>query len=78
MDRKEKATGYHNQGYNCCQAVAAAFSDVTGLGEAQSLAAGGGFGGGLRCGEICGAVSGAVSGGVVATGIAFIRAKFGF
>lgn len=60
MDRKEKATGYHNQGYNCCQAVAAAFSDVTGLGEAQSLAAGGGFGGGLRCGEICGAVSGAV------------------
>jgi hypothetical protein len=27
---------------------------------------------------LAGAVSGAVSGGVVATGIAFIRAKFGF
>ncbi len=60
MNRKEKVTGYHDKGYNCCQAVAAAFSDVTGLSEEQSLAAGGGFGGGLRCGEICGAVSGAV------------------
>ena len=29
-------------------------------------------------GSLAGAVSGAVSGGVVATGIAFIRAKFGF
>lgn len=29
-------------------------------------------------GGLAGAVSGAVSGGVVATGIAFIRAKFGF
>ena len=60
MNRAERANAYHNSGYNCCQAVAAAFSDVTGLSEAQSLAIGGGFGGGLRCGEICGAVSGAV------------------
>ena len=29
-------------------------------------------------GSLAGAVSGAVSGGIVATGIAFIRAKFGF
>ena len=29
-------------------------------------------------GGLAGALSGAVSGGVVATGIAFIRAKFGF
>ena len=58
MNRAERANAYHNSGYNCCQAVAAAFSDVTGLSEAQSLAIGGGFGGGLRCGEICGAVIG--------------------
>ena len=60
MTREERAETYHNQGFNCCQAVIAAFSDVTGLSEAQSLAVGGGFGGGMRCGEICGAVSGAV------------------
>ena len=60
MDRKEKANAYHDSGYNCCQAVSAAFADVTGLSEKQALAVGGGFGGGLRCGEICGAVSGAV------------------
>ena len=60
MDRKEKANAYHDSGYNCCQAVSAAFADVTGMSEAQALAVGGGFGGGLRCGEICGAVSGAV------------------
>ena len=29
-------------------------------------------------GSVAGAVSGAVSGGIVATGIAFIRTKFGF
>ena len=73
MTREERAETYHNQGFNCCQAVIAAFSDVTGLSEAQSLAVGsgnfggfggssrgGGFGGGMRCGEVCGAVSGAV------------------
>ena len=60
MTREERAETYHNQGFNCCQAVIADFSDVTGLSEAQSLAVGGGFGGGMRCGEICGAVSGAV------------------
>ena len=41
MNRAERANAYHNSGYNCCQAVAAAFSDVTGLSEAQSLAIGG-------------------------------------
>lgn len=60
MERKELANRYHERGFNCCQAVVAAFSDKTGLSEERSLAVGGGFGGGLRCGEICGAVSGAV------------------
>ena len=60
MNRKEKANAYHDMGYNCCQAVVAAFSDVIGIDEKTCLAIGGGFGGGLRCGEICGAVSGAV------------------
>ena len=60
MERKERANELHDSGYNCCQAVAAAFADLTGLREEQLLALGGGFGGGVRCGEICGAVSGAV------------------
>ena len=60
MKREEQANHFHDNGYNCCQAVVAAFSDVTGLTKEQSFAIGGGFGGGLRCGEVCGAVSGAI------------------
>ena len=60
MNREELAYQYHEQGFNCCQAVVAAFSDVTGLTEQQALAVGGGFGGGMRCGEVCGAISGAI------------------
>ncbi|MET0016864.1 C-GCAxxG-C-C family (seleno)protein [Oscillibacter sp.] len=60
MDRCELANNYHNRGCNCCQAVLAAFSDVTGLSEAESLAIGGGFGSGAGTGELCGAITGAV------------------
>lgn len=60
MNRTEKANAYHKQGCNCCQSVLAAFSDLTGLTQEQSLLLGGGFGGGAGTGELCGAVTGAV------------------
>ena len=59
MDRGIKAAELFLQGYNCAQAVAVAFCDVTGLTPevaAQSVSA---FGGGMgRMREVCGAVSG--------------------
>ena len=60
MERTEQACAYHQRGYNCCQSVLAAFSDVTGLDEQQSMSLGGGFGSGAGTGELCGAVTGAV------------------
>lgn len=60
MNRFEKAYAYHKKGFNCCQSVLAAFSDLTGLSEQASFDIGGGFGGGAGTGELCGAISGAV------------------
>ena len=56
----ELADNYHKQGYNCCQSVLAAFSDLTGLSEQASFDLGGGFGSGAGTGELCGALSGAI------------------
>ena len=59
MDRCEKAAGLFLEGYNCAQAVAVAFSDVTGLSPDFSAKMASSFGGGLgRLREVCGAVSG--------------------
>lgn len=60
MNHFEKAHDYHRRGFNCCQSVLAAFSDVTGLTEQASFDIGGGFGAGAGTGELCGALSGAV------------------
>ena len=60
MDRTRMAETYHERGFNCCQSVLAAFSDVTGLSEQESFDIGAGFGAGAGTGELCGAVSGAV------------------
>lgn len=60
MNHYEKATEYHHKGFNCCQSILAAFSDVTGLSEQASLNAAGGFGAGMQTGEVCGAITGAV------------------
>ena len=47
------------EGYNCAQAVAVAFSDVTGLDRELSARLASPFGGGMgRMREVCGAVSG--------------------
>ena len=61
MDRCALAYQYHKEGYNCAQAVAGAFADLTGLAPEQLMAAMGGFGGGMggSHAEVCGAISGA-------------------
>ena len=59
MTRAEHAAQLFAEGYNCAQAVAIAFCDVTGISQEQTAkmlsAFGGGFG---RLREVCGAVSG--------------------
>ena len=60
MNRFEKANAYHKQGFNCCQSVAAAFSDITGMSEQDCFNLCGGFGSGAGTGELCGALSGAI------------------
>ena len=59
MDRGAKAAELFVEGYNCAQAIAVAFSDVTGLDEDFSARMASSFGGGMgRMREVCGAVSG--------------------
>jgi len=61
MDRCALSIEFHHKGYNCCQSVLAACSDMTGLSEKDSLAIGGGFGRGMgTTREVCGALSGAM------------------
>ena len=59
MDRSDRAEELFRQGYNCGQAVFAAFSDIAGVTaeEAAKIASpfGAGFG---KMREVCGAVSG--------------------
>ena len=59
MDHGMKAAELFLEGYNCAQAVAVAFCDVTGLTERQAANMASAFGGGMgRMREVCGAVSG--------------------
>ncbi len=59
MDHRKQAAEYFESGYNCAQAVAAAFSDLTGFAPEQSAKMVSAFGGGMgRMREVCGAVSG--------------------
>ncbi|MBQ7170682.1 MAG: C_GCAxxG_C_C family protein [Clostridia bacterium] len=58
--REEKALSLFLSGYNCAQAVFAAFADLTGLGEKDALRIASSFGGGIaRQRETCGSVSAA-------------------
>lgn len=62
-EREDRAMALFREGYNCCQSVALAFSDViegcNGMSEGQIAAVTGGFGGGFgRLREVCGCVSG--------------------
>ena len=59
MDHGIKAAELFLGGYNCAQAVAVAFCDLTGLEEKQAAKMASAFGGGMgRMREVCGAVSG--------------------
>lgn len=60
IDHAKRARELFLQGYNCAQAVACAFCDVTGLSMEESARAASSFGGGLgRLREVCGTISGA-------------------
>ncbi len=57
----KKAVEYFTQGYNCCQAVVAAFAPYYNLDHNTALRVSAGFGGGVgRMRMMCGAVSGMV------------------
>ena len=59
MNHVERAVELFVEGYNCAQAVAAAFGDLTGLDEKNAAKMASCFGGGMgRMREVCGAVSG--------------------
>lgn len=59
MTRAEQAAKLFYEGYNCAQAVAVAFCDVTGLDVKRAAKMASSFGGGMgRMREVCGAVSG--------------------
>ena len=59
MNHSIQAAELFLQGYNCAQAIAVAFSDITGLDPAFSAKMSSSFGGGMgRMREVCGAVSG--------------------
>lgn len=59
MDHVTKAAELFLGGYNCAQAVAVAFCDVTGMDEKTAARIASPFGGGMgRMREVCGAVSG--------------------
>ena len=59
MNYGDKAVENFKAGYNCAQAVAVAFCDVTGLEEKVTARMVSSFGGGMgRMREVCGAVSG--------------------
>ena len=60
MTKSEKALEMFANGFNCSQAVLAAFAPDFGLDEKLAFMLGTQFGGGARNGEMCGAVSGAL------------------
>ena len=67
--RKAKVDSLFKQGYNCSQAVFAAYSDLFGVDEETALKISSSFGGGFgRMREICGAVSGMCMVAGLATG----------
>ncbi|MBQ7962401.1 MAG: C_GCAxxG_C_C family protein [Clostridia bacterium] len=61
MSKREVAVALFEEGFNCAQAVAAAFCDETGVSRETMVKMASGFGGGFgRLREVCGAVSGMV------------------
>jgi C_GCAxxG_C_C family probable redox protein len=60
-ERKKEALKLFNEGYNCAQAILAAYGDMCGLERENAFKIGAPFGGGIaNTGDTCGAVSGAL------------------
>ncbi|MBE0537115.1 MAG: C_GCAxxG_C_C family protein [Phycisphaerae bacterium] len=60
MKNIERAVELFEGGYNCSQAILAAYGPSLGLTEREALKVAAGFGGGMGCsGGLCGAISGA-------------------
>ena len=58
-EKGKKARAFFEQGYNCCQSVAAAYAEEMGLEQTEALRLASAFGGGFgRLREVCGTVSG--------------------
>jgi C_GCAxxG_C_C family probable redox protein len=57
--KAEQAVSLYKQGYNCSQAILAAYAEPSDLGRKTALKIACGFGGGMRMAETCGAVTGA-------------------
>jgi C_GCAxxG_C_C family probable redox protein len=61
VNRKKDALELFHEGYNCAQAILAAYGDMFGLERKNALKIGAPFGGGVaNTGDTCGAVSGAL------------------
>lgn len=60
MNRYDISMDYFRRGFNCCQSVLLAFSDLTGLDEQTAMNISGGYGSGAGTGELCGALNGAI------------------
>ena len=60
MNKQEKALNLYHSGFNCSQAVVAAFSEDLNIDEKMALKLASGFGSGMRCGDMCGAITGAL------------------
>ena len=59
--REELARQAFKEGYNCSQAMVAAFSDLMGMDKKTALRLASSFGGGMgRMREVCGAVTGKI------------------
>ena len=61
MNNPERAVALFKEGFNCSQAVLAAYGEQFELKQELALRVAGAFGGGMgRMGETCGAVTGAI------------------
>lgn len=61
MNRPEAARSLFSDGYNCAQAIAAAFCSTVGMDQDTALKISCGFGAGMgRSQEVCGAVGGSI------------------
>ena len=61
MSKRDVAIALFEEGFNCAQAVSAAFCEETGIAKEKMVKMASGFGGGFgRLREVCGAVSGMV------------------